>query len=556
VKEGREPIEIARSSEEGALNLALDEVGSIPSGMVHVAGGATGLGILPNLIRSNVTLGDFLIDVHEVTNGEFKKFVDSGGYQNPRLWKHEFVRAGGPISFAQAMQGFRDSTGKPGPASWELGTFPESREDYPVSGVSWYEAAAFAEFSGKSLPTVFHWYKASDYQHSAKILPLSNFSKEGPARVGEHQGLSHCGAFDMAGNVREWCFNASGAQRFIRGGAWSDPEYMFCQLDAKDPFDRSLTNGFRCVKYLTSGPNLARTEEPVPLTPPRDYSRERPASDDIFRIYAALYSYDRIDVEPEVVLTDSSAKYWIKQKIYYNASRSGERMFAYLFLPRNVSPPYQTLIYFPGAGTFDVRSSEGGERLWSWSTADLIIRSGRAVLYPIYESSFERGDGYSPFNPMATLNDHKEHILIWGKELGRSIDYLETRPDIDCERLCYYGSSWGSLLAPIYLAIEKRFKTGILRLGGLPTWEWSAEIDPINFAPHVTIPILMLNGKYDYMFPYETSQKPLLHFLGTPQQHKRLKVFPVDHNLSGCTKETARMVLDWLDRYLGKVSEK
>ena len=556
VKEGYEQIEIAASNPEGALNLLLDEVGSIPSGMVRVEGGKSGLGILPNLIGSTISLDAFLIDAYEVTNREFKAFVDSGGYQNPGLWKHEFVKDGKPTTFVQALKEFKDATGKPGPANWELGTFPEGQEDYPVSGISWYEAAAFAEFSGKSLPTVYHWFKASDYRNGAKILPLSNFGNGGPACVGEHQGLSRCGAFDMAGNVREWCFNASGAQRFIRGGAWSDPEYMFYQLDAKSPFDRTLTNGFRCVKYLTSGPNLAKTREPVPLMPPRDYSKERPVSDAIFRIYAGLYSYDKIDPDPEIILTDESPKYWIKQKIYYNASRSGERMFAYLFLPRNVPPPYQTLIYFPGAGAFDVRSSEEGETLWSWSTADLIIRSGRAVLYPIYKSSFERGDGYSPFNPMTTWNDHKEHILIWGKELGRSIDYLETRPDIDCEKLCYYGSSWGSLMAPVYLAVEKRFKTGILRLGGLPTWEVPAELDAINYAPRVTIPILMLNGKYDYLFPYETSQKPLLRFLGTPEQDKRLEVFPTDHSLSGYTKETARLVLDWLDRYLGKVNER
>lgn len=71
-------------------------------------------------------------------------------------------------------------------------------------------------------------------------------------------------------------------------------------------------------------------------------------------------------------------------------------------------------------------------------------------------------------------------------------------------------------MATVYLALEKRFQTGILRLSGLPTYELTPELDPINFVPHIKIPILMLNGEYDYMFPYETSQKPLLRFLGTP----------------------------------------
>jgi formylglycine-generating enzyme required for sulfatase activity/tRNA A-37 threonylcarbamoyl transferase component Bud32/dienelactone hydrolase len=556
VKEGYEPIEIAASSPQDTLDVALDKVGSVPTGMVRVEGGTTGLGVLPNSSPFTVDLDEFLIDKYEVTNREFKEFVDSGGYQDPAFWKDDFIKDGKPIAFAQALEEFKDATGKTGPANWEIGTFPEGQGDYPVSGISWYEAAAFAQWAGKSLPTVFHWFKAADHRSSAEILPLSNFGDTGPAPVGKYQGLSRCGALDMAGNVREWCFNAAGEKRFIRGGAWSDPEYMFHQLDAVSAFDRSPTNGFRCVKYLASDPSLAKAQEPVPLRPPRDYSKERPVSDAVFRIYEGLYSYDKVDLDPEIVVTDESPKYWIKQKIYYNSAQRGERMFAYLFLPKNFPPPYQTLIYFPGAGAFDVRSSGEGDMLWSWSTADLIVRSGRAVFYPIYKSTFERGDGYSVYDPTVTWNDHREHFQIWGKEVGTSIDYLETRSDIDCGKLCYYGSSWGSVVAPVYLAVDRRFKTGILRLGGLPPWECPAEIDAINFAPRVTIPILMLNGKYDYMFPYETAQKPLLRFLGTPEKDKRLELFPTGHGLSGYTKETARLVLDWLDRYLGKVNEK
>jgi len=175
------------------------------------------------------------------------------------------------------------------------------------------------------------------------------------------------------------------------------------------------------------------------------------------------------------------------------------------------------------------------------------------VLYPVYKSMFERGDGYSVYDPKTSTKDHQDHILIWRKELGRSIDYLETRSDIDCEKLCYYGSSWGSLLATVYLALEKRFQTGILRLGGLPTWEMPSEVDPINFAPRIKIPILLLSGKYDYLFPYETSQKPLLRFFGTPEKDKHLEVFPTDHSLSGQKAEIVKLVLDWLDRYLGPV---
>lgn len=551
-KDGYEKIEIAMTSPQGKFQLNLDETGKIPSGMVRIKGGTTGLGVLPNMVPFAVELGDFLMDRYEVTNRQFKEFVDGGGYRKHEFWKHKFVNQGRNLTWEEAIREFRDTTGRPGPANWVMGSYPEGQEDYPVSGVSWYEAAAFAEFSGKSLPTVFHWFIAAGYSRSSEILPLSNFGSNGPAPVGKYQGLSPYGTCDMAGNVREWCSNAGGENRFMRGGAWSDPDYMFYQLDAKSPLDRYLTNGFRCVKYLFSGPDLAKAQEPILVQPPRDYAKESPVSDEFYKVYESLYSYERADLEPRIESSDDSPKYWVKQKISYNGASRGERMFAYLFLPKGGAPPYQTLVYFPGAGAFDLRSSGEGETLWSWQTSDLIIRSGRAVLFPIYKATFERGDGYTAFDPTMTTRDHLGHILLWRQELGRSIDYLETRSDIDRGKLAYYGSSWGSLMGTLYLAMEKRFQTGILRLVGLPTFKmWSPEVDAINFVPRIKIPILMLGGQYDYMFPLDTSQKPLLRSLGTPAEHKRLEVFPTDHSLSGQTTEVARLVLDWLDRYLG-----
>src|SRR5207302_2058446 len=82
------------------------------------------------------------------------------------------------------------------------------------------------------------------------IIPLSNFGGHGPARVGSYQGLSSSGSYDMAGNAKEWCWNARGHERYILGGAWSEPTYMFGVAEALSPFDRSPSNGFRCVKYF------------------------------------------------------------------------------------------------------------------------------------------------------------------------------------------------------------------------------------------------------------------------------------------------------------------
>ena len=108
-----------------------------------------------------VQIDDFLIDRHEVTNEEYKKFVDAGGYQKREFWKQPFVRDGRTVPWEDAVALFHDATGRPGPATWEVGDYPKGREKYPVAGVSWYEAAAYAEFAGKSLPTAYHWTRAS-----------------------------------------------------------------------------------------------------------------------------------------------------------------------------------------------------------------------------------------------------------------------------------------------------------------------------------------------------------------------------------------------------------
>ena len=81
-------------------------------------------------------------------------------------------------------------------------------------GVSWYEAAAYAVYAGKSLPTYYHWYKAAALGVFSDILLLSNFSGKGLARSDMYQGLGAYGTFDMAGNAKEWCLNSTGSRRY------------------------------------------------------------------------------------------------------------------------------------------------------------------------------------------------------------------------------------------------------------------------------------------------------------------------------------------------------
>jgi len=116
--------------------------------------------------------------------------------------------------------------------------------------VSWYEAEAYAEYAGKNLPTIYEWRNAARKHDFADIVPMSNFSGKSLAGVGQYQGISPYGTYDLAGNAKEWCLNATGNKRFILGGAWNEPSYTFNIPDAQSPFDRATTYGFRCVKVL------------------------------------------------------------------------------------------------------------------------------------------------------------------------------------------------------------------------------------------------------------------------------------------------------------------
>ena len=113
--------------------------------------------------RAPTELDDYWIDRYEVTNAEFKRFVDQGGYETEKWWKEPFVKDGRALAWKDAMELFKDKTGQSGPATWSLGTFPEGEGDLPVSGVSWYEAAAFAAFADKELPSLHHWAYAAGF---------------------------------------------------------------------------------------------------------------------------------------------------------------------------------------------------------------------------------------------------------------------------------------------------------------------------------------------------------------------------------------------------------
>ena len=112
------------------VSLRLAPEGEVPDGMVLVPG-ADSLGGVIGIAAVEGPHDPYFIDRYEVTNRQFKQFVDQGGYQKREYWKTPFVRDGKPVSWDEAMAVFRDTTGRPGPSTWEGGTFPTGNDDLP-----------------------------------------------------------------------------------------------------------------------------------------------------------------------------------------------------------------------------------------------------------------------------------------------------------------------------------------------------------------------------------------------------------------------------------------
>ena len=547
----------------GPIMVTLHKDGQAPSGMVPVEldqvfaegdplaqWGIVGIAGFQGL--PPVRLGKYWIDKFEVTNREFKRFVDQGGYRKQEYWKHEFRTDGRVLLWTKAMRLFVDKTNWQGPSTWTRGEYPEGEGEYPVTGVSWFEAEAYAEFAGKSLPTIYHWAAAASPTESSSLIPASNFSGKGPSPVGAYHGMSWSGAYDMAGNAKEWCANqATSGRRYTMGGAWDESSYMFNIPDARSPFERSRGFGFRCADYVSTGKEAEAAGAPITVQL-RNFSLENPVSDQLFRAYKNQYSYDKTPLDAKVESVQQAEDGSV-EKVSFDAAYGGERVTAYLFLPKGASPPFQVVVYFPDAAAVHMRSSAEGVPLFL-PDFDFIIKSGRAVLFPIYKGTFERGSGLKPIYWPNTSSTYRDNVIFWSKDLSRSIDYLETRQDIDRNALAYEGESWGAAMGGLFPAVETRFKALILLSPGFFLQDRLPEADQLNFAPHVKAPVLMLNGRYDFLWPPKISQEPMFRLLGTPPKQKRRVVYDTGHDVPRA--EMIKESLIWLDKYLGPVEIK
>jgi dienelactone hydrolase len=525
---------------ELVIHQELIREGELPENMLVVSE------VTPSAFNGiRVKAASFLADKCEVTNRQFQAFVDAGGYETPDYWKHEFYKEGRKIAWQEAINEMRDRTGQPGPATWQHGRYPEREDDYPVRGVSWYEAAAYAEFAHKSLPTIHHWATAASLRYGEHIAPFGNYSGSGPAKVGQYAGITESGLYDMAGNVKEWCWNETeSGGRWIRGGSWREPTYMFGLQDAASPFLRLPDYGFRCVRYIQ--PPTASALAAVPMTNYR-YKPKEPATPEQIELYRRHFLFDKQrPLNATKILMDRSNDHYDLEIVEIDAAYEDERFKLHLFHPRGVGPPLLPILYHPGAGSMKASSMGDSGRYFDIRFVSGLVRRGHVVCWPVYKGTYERRLKQEPY--WNTI-DWRDLTIQRTKDLIRAVDYLETRPDLRLDKLAFVGFSFGAGQGPLLAAIEPRLRLCAFTCGGLflSGDSLAPEINPYNFAPEVEAPVLMINGRFDQFFPLDQSQIPLFERLGS--QDKTHYHFDSGHATP--EEPTVERVNDWLNQHTG-----
>jgi serine/threonine protein kinase/formylglycine-generating enzyme required for sulfatase activity len=510
------------------INEKLLPADKVPDRMVFVPGGDYRLVAWARPTEARVPLNDFFIDKYEVSNQDYKEFINAGGYLKKQYWQHPFVKDGKPLAWEDALKEFKDRTGLPGPRDWSNQDFPEGKGDFPVANITWYEAAAYAAFRGKQLPTIFQWEKAArngNFSALANSMPWgffypgepldrrANFNINGTMPVNSSEfGMSPFGSYNMAGNVSEWCLNELSTGFAATGGAWGLPSYTFAQYATYPGLYSSEKVGFRCV---LNSPGATGDQGGMHIETKDEIPTFTPSSDADFSNWARYYQYDKTALDPQIVDVTETAE-WRRERITFNGA-NGERAIAYLYLPKNYPRPLQ-VIHFVPAG--DVAS---GLRSLPASMEDRLapfIKSGRAAFGVVINGYMERlrPEGYVPPDP--TTVEFRERSVNWITDVRRGLDYLETRNEIDPSRIAFFGPSAGSRIGLILAAVETRYRSVFLMGAGVSKYESEtiAEANPLNFASHIHGPKLVVNGRYDEDTPLKTHAEPLFKLLREPKR--------------------------------------
>jgi dienelactone hydrolase len=281
----------------------------------------------------------------------------------------------------------------------------------------------------------------------------------------------------------------------------------------------------------------------------------QPVSDDVYEIYRDQFGYLKQNLEPRLV-SSKDWPHWREETVHIRSPYAEDGMNLLMLLPHSSEPPLQAVILMPGSDAFNPAAKLAG---YDWEDYEpsvaTLLHSGRAVVLPVWDNAFSRGRrwaGDSSGDQQAYREFTRNLVMHWRQDLGTAIDYLETRKDIDHERIGFLGISYGAIRPVALLAVETRLKTAVLVAGGLGADSSHPLVKPVNHASRVRIPVLMLNGRYDYGLPLESRQKPLFELLGSAPEQKKHVVYEAGH-VGFPVRQQRREIGAWLDAYLGRV---
>ncbi len=539
--------------------LQLAARGTLPDDMVFVPHSNVPL-LMTGLTQGLSTaqrhdIAAFAIARHEVTNAQYKDFIVAGGYDNPTYWEGlEFEDDGHKLSWTEARERFIDQTGRPGPSGWQLSSFPEGQSAMPVGGISWYEAVAYSRFRGLSLPTLHHWTRASfapfdaGFPTAPKIADASRFHADGPIAADAGAGIGPWGTLNTAGNVREWIWNRAGDKAVALGGAWTDYASTYQSFYTTRPMDRSPELGMRVMRALEPIPDELLTAITVPID--EAYMHRSPVSDDAFE--AMRFQFTAGNPTPSNVSVETIEKTdaWVAEEVVLTFA-ANETFTLYVVKPLDRRGPLQPVLYAP-PGDAPALHLPNRKILNQMRFAGVVINSGRALVMPVWAGTYERWVGV-PQDPQQAYDQLRLAALRWYDDATKALNYLTTRDDMDMGRLGLLAVSFGAVdIAPPILAIDGRFKAGVLVGAGIVTSKTHPMDDAVNYAPRIRCPMLMINGSYDSVFPSDISQRRLFELLGSPDGDKRHVVYEVGH-FDYPRNQVLKEISDWYDRYLGPV---
>jgi hypothetical protein len=236
---------------------------------------------------------------------------------------------------------------------------------------------------------------------------------------------------------------------------------------------------------------------------------------------------------------------WHKERVSFSGS-DGENIIAYLFLPRLAAQPFQCIVFDPHSLVYAgiVQADRAAETILGAH-----IRAGRAVFIVVPKGSLQRP--WSSGEPLPPLSSvlYRDRVVRWARDNMIGLDYLASRGDIDMRRIAFLvlSNEGGPLLIP---ALESRYRSVVLVGCGLPpeVMQNRPETNPVNFLPHYRGGSLVLNGRYDEIFPAEQCARPLYDLLPRP---KKLELLMSGH--APPLDQRVPVINRWLDETLGPV---